>query len=57
MKEQVYRIATKTELLAGYHALSDLGQGDAFRVGQSQPVRKFRSEDPVFRRQILILEE
>ena len=39
------------------HALSDLGQGDAFRVGQSQPGRKFRTEDPVFRRQILILEE
>jgi hypothetical protein len=37
------------------HALSDLGQCDAFRIGQSQSGRKLRSEDPAFRRQILIL--
>jgi len=37
------------------HTLSDLSQGDAFRVGQSQSGRKLPSEDPVFLRQILIL--
>jgi hypothetical protein len=37
--------------------LSDLGQGDALRIGQPQSGRKSGSEDPVFRRQILILQE
>ena len=39
------------------HTLSDLGQGDAFWVGQSQTRRKLGPEDPVFRGQILILQQ
>ncbi len=36
---------------------SHLGQGDALRIGHSQPLRQLRSEDPVFRRQILVLQK
>jgi hypothetical protein len=36
---------------------SDFGQGDALRIGQSQPGGQLGSEDPVFRRQVLVLQK
>src|SRR5262249_23602140 len=51
-----FRVWPRTRFPAGPSpdTLSYLGQGDAFRIGHPQSGRKSGSEDPVFRRQILI---